>query len=130
MTLKRLLKALILLLLIFNYLSKVEAQDTFGPICDDITVTCVPTETPTVTPTLAPGQPTSTPAATATATPGTTLTVVPSLTPVGQGGVGEPAPEELLRAGIRNYQNFFILLAALLVSVGLFGKLLPWAVRK
>ena len=129
MTVKRLLKALILLLLIFNYLSKVEAQDTFGPICDDITVTCVPTETPTVTPTLAPGAPSSTPAATVTTIPGTTLTIAPSLTPVGQGGVESP-PEELLRAGISDYQNFFILLAALLVSVGLFGKLLPWAFRK
>src|SRR3989338_6740966 len=119
MTLKRLLKAFILLLLVFNYLSKVEAQDTFGPICDDITVTCVPTEPPTLTPTL-----------TAPAPPGTTLTVPPSLTPVGQGGVAEPPPEELLRAGISDYQNFFILLAALLVSVGLFGKLLPQVIRK
>lgn len=127
---KRLLTALILLLATINYLSKVEAEDTFGPICDDITVTCVPTATPTVTPTLAPGAPSSTPAATATVIPVTSLTVTPSLTPVGQGGVGEPPPEELLRAGVSVYQNFFILLAALLVSIGLFGKLLPWAVRK
>lgn len=131
MNVKRLLTALILLLVIFNYLSNVEAQDdTFGPICDDITVTCVPTETPTVTATLAPGAPSSTPAATATVIPVTSLTVTPSLTPVGQGGVAEPPPEELLRAGISDYQNFFILLAALLLSVGLFSKLLPWAVRK
>ena len=126
MIIKRLFTALILLLIVFNYLSKVKAQDTFGPICDDITVTCVPTATPTVTPTLAPGAPSSTPIATATPV---TVTVAPSLTPIGQGGVEEP-PEELLRAGISDYQNLFILLAALLVSVGLFGKLLPQVIRK
>ena len=127
MIIKRLFTALILLLIVFNYLSGVEAQDTFGPICDDITVTCVPTATPTVTPTLAPGAPSSTPIPTAIPV---TVTVAASLTPVGQGGVDEPPPEELLRAGISDYQNLFILLAALLVSVGLFGKLLPQVIRK
>ena len=123
MIIKRLITALILLLIVFNYLSGVEAQDAFGPICDDVTVTCVPTETPTVTPTSPPGVPS------ATTVPDSTVTVAPSLTPIGQGGVEEP-PEELLRAGISDYQNLFILLAVFLVSIGLFGKLLPQAIRK
>ncbi|KKS95566.1 MAG: hypothetical protein UV73_C0016G0012 [Candidatus Gottesmanbacteria bacterium GW2011_GWA2_43_14] len=132
MTLIRLAKALIVLFLLFNYLSGVEAQDdTFGPICDDVTVTCAPTSTPSVTPTptdMPPGVPSPTP--TITLTPTMTPTRTPTVTPVGQGGVNSTPPAELPRAGISENLNFFVLLAVFFVSTGILAKLLPVIVRK
>ena len=59
MTLKKFVFYGIFLLLTFNYLKNVKAQDTFGTVCDDVTVTCAPTATPgdSPTPTIPPETP-------------------------------------------------------------------------
>lgn len=100
MSAKSVIAAIVFILLTFNYLSNVKAQDTFGPICDDVTVTCIPTQSPT------PGA----------ATPSPTITKTPTPVP--------PTPTELPRAGTTENVRNIILLALSFVFTGSLGHLI------
>ena len=102
MTINKLVFAVIFILLSFNYLKNVRAQDTFGPVCDDITVTCIPTQSPTETP---PVSPTETPAESPT----------PTETP-------SPTPTGLPRAGTMDNVRNGILFAVFLIFAGSLGR--------
>ena len=109
-------KAFLFLFLLTVYITNAKAQDTFGPICDDVTVTCAPTATPSETPTpteLPPGYPTPTPSDTPTPTP--TLLA-------GKGGLPDsPTPAELLQAGVSDKLYLTLLFSGTIVIVGLIG---------
>ncbi|OGG02231.1 hypothetical protein A2W14_02565 [Candidatus Gottesmanbacteria bacterium RBG_16_37_8] len=128
MKIKRLVTAVIFLLLIGNYLKSVKAQDdTFGPICDDVTVTCAPTETPTETPTptdLPPGFPSPTPSDTPTLT--LTPTETPTPTPTLEPGVSpqESTPSGLPRAGNSSSLYLLTIISSSLVGFGFLNHLL------
>lgn len=108
----------IFFLLLWGNIFRVNAQDTFGPICDDVTVTCAPTATPTQAPTTVPGTPTATP------TPTNTPTLTPTIVP-GQGGQPPATPTELPRAGMVENVTYLIIISVLLVVTGIFGRFLP-----
>ena len=95
MAVKNLLVIAVIAFFTFNYLSNVKAQDTFGPVCDDVTVTCAPTMSPT------PGSETPTPIP-STETP----------TPI------PPTPTELPRAGTTENLRNIILISILLIFTG------------
>src|SRR3989338_2324394 len=121
-------KAFLFLFLLTVYITNAKAQDTFGPICDDVTVTCAPTATPSETPTpteLPPGYPTPTPSDTPTPTPTPTLTPTETPTPTllaGKGGLPDsPTPAELLQAGVSDKLYLTLLFSGTIVIVGLIG---------
>lgn len=128
----RITHLLIFFLIIVGFLKTAKAQDTFGPICDDVTVTCAPTESPTETPTpteLPPGYPTPIPTDTPTETPTPTDTPTPTETPTpttfaGRGGQPEsPTPTELMRAGAVDNLEYILTISASLITVGFIGQI-------
>lgn len=103
MSVKSVLITTLTLLLTFNYLKNVKAQDTFGPVCDDVTVTCVPSATPVDSPT-------------PTQTPPPVDTPTPTDTP-------PPTPTALPRAGITDGINRLLLVALTLILIGTISHL-------
>jgi len=101
----RFITAVFFIILTFNYSDSVKAQDTFGPTCDGVTVTCVPTNTPTAGPSPTPS---NTPTPTDTPSP---TTPPPSPTPTG-----------LPRAGSMGPVNFVFLISSTLIAAGIILK--------
>lgn len=99
---------MVVFLLTFSYLSTAKAQDTFGPICDDVTVTCVPTDTPG-----AGVNPSPTPESAPSETP----TITPTSTPT------PPVPTELPRAGTSSPVNQIVIIAMSLIVAGAFAQI-------
>ena len=96
MAVKNLVISALIVFFGFNFLKNVKAQDTYGPVCDDVTVPCTPTETPTATPT-----------PTLEATP----TETPTETPI-------PEVAELPRAGSMDKLHYLLVISLSLILAG------------